>query len=57
MVTVCICSNLKTNSVVFTNIVKKNSPYFVGTFNKTILLFGRGPNRVMGTVCFDANVQ
>ena len=24
---------------------------------KKELLFGRGPNRVMGTACFDANVQ
>jgi len=42
MVTVCICSKLKTSwkSVVFTNTCKvgKNSWYFVGTFNKTIIL-------------------
>ena len=24
---------------------------------KTAFLFGRGPNRVMETACFDANVQ
>ena len=32
MVTVCICSKLK---VLFKNNVGKNSPYFVGVFNKT----------------------
>ena len=25
--------------------------------SKIALLFGRGPNRVMETACFDANVQ
>ena len=25
--------------------------------SKIALLFGRGPNRVMATACFDANVQ
>ena len=39
MVTVHICSELKTSgkSVVFTNKVGKNSRYFVGVFNKTII--------------------
>ena len=39
MVTVRICSKLKTSwkSVVFTNKVKKNTQYFVGIFNKTII--------------------
>jgi len=39
MVTVRICSKLKTSwkSVVFTNKVGKNSRYFVGVFNKTII--------------------
>ena len=42
MVTVCICSKLKTSwkSDVFTNKVGKNSWYFVGIFNKTIILLG-----------------
>ena len=26
-------------------------------FSEKIFLFGRGPNRVMETACFDANVQ
>ena len=36
---VCVCSKLKTSwkSVVFTNEVGKNSRYFVGVFNKTII--------------------
>ena len=40
MVTVRVCSKLKTSwkSVVFTNKVGKNSRYFVGVFNKTIIL-------------------
>ena len=39
MVTVRVCSKLKTSwkSVVFTNKVGKNSRYFVGVFNKTII--------------------
>ena len=39
LVTVRICSKLKTSSklVVFTNKVGKNSRYFVGVFNKTII--------------------
>ena len=39
MVTVCVCSKLKTRrkSVVFANKVGKNSQYFVGIFNKTII--------------------
>ena len=39
LVTVCICSKLKTSSklVVFTNKVGKNSRYFVGVFNETII--------------------
>ena len=39
MVTVGVCSKLKTSgkSVVFTNKVGKNSRYFVGVFNKTII--------------------
>ena len=41
LVTVCVCSKLKTSwkSVVFTNKVRKNSRYFVGVFNKTIIPF------------------
>ena len=40
MVTVRLCSKSKTSwkSVVFTNKVEKNSRYFVGVFNKTIIL-------------------
>ena len=39
MVTVRVCSKLKTSwkSVVFTNKVRKNSPYFVGASNNTII--------------------
>ena len=39
MVTVGVCSKLKTSCklVVFTNKVGKNSPYFVGVFNNTII--------------------
>ena len=39
MVTVRVCSKLKTSwkSVGFTNKVGKNSRYFVGIFNKTII--------------------
>ena len=39
MVTVRVCSKLKTSwkSLVFTNKVGKNSRYFVGVFNKTII--------------------
>ena len=39
MVTVRVCSKLNTSwkSVVFTNKVGKNSRYFVGVFNKTII--------------------
>ena len=39
MVTVRVCSKLKTSwkLVVFTDIVGKNSRYFVGVFNKTII--------------------
>ena len=39
MVTVRVCSKLKTSSksVVFTNNVGKNSRYFVGVFDKTII--------------------
>ena len=39
MVTVRVCWKLNTSwkSVVFTNKVGKNSPYFVGAFNKTII--------------------
>ena len=29
----------------------------LGINHETRLLFGRGPNRVMETACFDANVQ
>ena len=41
MVTVHVCSKLETNwkSIVFTNKVGKNSRYFVGVFNKTIIPF------------------
>ena len=40
MVTVSVCSKLKTSwkSVAFTKKVGKNSRYFVGVFNKTIIL-------------------
>ena len=39
MVTVRICTKFKTSwkSAVFTNKVGKNSRYFVGVFNKTII--------------------
>ena len=39
MVTVRVCSKLKTSckAVFFTNKVGKNSRYFVGVFNKTII--------------------
>ena len=39
MVTARVCAKLKTSwkSVVFTNKVGKNSRYFVGVFNKTII--------------------
>ena len=39
MATVRVCSKLKTGwkSVIFTNKVGKNSRYFVGVFNKTII--------------------
>ena len=39
MVTVLVCSKLKTSRkwVVFTKKVGKNSGYFVGVFNKTII--------------------
>ena len=40
MVTVCVCSKLKTSwkSVVFTNKAEKNSQYFVGVFKKAIII-------------------
>ena len=43
MVTVRVCSKLKTSRklVVFTDIVGKNSRYFVGVFNKTIIPLAR----------------
>ena len=43
MVTVRVCSKLKTSwkLVVFTDIVGKNSRYFVGVFNKTIIPLAR----------------
>ena len=39
MVTVPVCSKLKTENrvIVFTNKAGKNSRYFVGVFNKTII--------------------
>ena len=43
MLTVHVCSKLKTSgkSVVLTNKVGNNSRYFVGVFNKTIILLVR----------------
>ena len=40
IVTVRVCSKLKTSwkSVVFTNKVEKNSQYFMGVFNKVIII-------------------
>ena len=42
MVTVRVCLKLKTSwkSVAFTNKVEKNSRYFLGVFNKTVIPLG-----------------
>ena len=54
MVTVRVCLKLKTRgkSVVFTNKGGKNSRYFVGVFNKTII-----PPALVGYETITANVH
>ena len=54
MVTVCICSKLKTSrkSIVFTNKVGKNSRYFVGVFNNKVI-----PLVLVGYEMITANLE